>query len=231
MCFLFRPYYGLPPTPPYPSSPSRSLPNPPQADESPEGQAQRLRQEQEKARRRAEKLGILLDSNFEVAAGTAAANTSQGRGTGKGESRSSASPANSPTAPVAKTEETATGGERQAEEGEEVEGREGEEEEERARRLKQEEEEEEERRARAALKEKPLYGQEMSAIAMGHPEAAQGPGKVMSMGSSSYVVDMVSERQGGGLSDECCVCALVLPVSLQVSGASQLERTCICCAR
>lgn len=67
---------------------------------------------------------------------------------------------------------------------------EGEKEREREQR-RREEEEEEEKKAREELKNRELYAREMSAIAMGHPEAAQGPGKMMSMGSSSYVMDMV----------------------------------------
>lgn len=59
------------------------------------------------------------------------------------------------------------------------------------RRSREEELEEEERSARAELKNRRLYAKDMSAIAMGHPEVANGPGKMMSMGSSSYVVDMV----------------------------------------
>ncbi|CBN76118.1 haloacid dehalogenase-like hydrolase [Ectocarpus siliculosus] len=132
-------------------------------DESPEGKAQRLRREQEKARRRAEKLGILLDSDFDMAAGTAAANSGDGK-TVKSSTSSGAGDAafSSP--------------------------REEEEERNREQRRK---EEEEEKKAREELKNRKLYAREMSAIAMGHPEVAQGPGKMMSMGSSSYVMDML----------------------------------------
>ncbi|CAM9122982.1 unnamed protein product, partial [Hapterophycus canaliculatus] len=142
----------------FPTLEDESLP----VDESPGGKAQRLRQEQEKAKKRAEKLGILLDSDFEVAAGTAAANRRKER-----QKSGSEMPGGG-------------GG------GEEWRGKMAEE-----RRRREEEEEEEERRARAELKNRRLYGQEMSAIAMGHSEVAKGPGKMMSMGSSSYVVDML----------------------------------------
>ncbi|CAB1115005.1 unnamed protein product [Ectocarpus sp. CCAP 1310/34] len=133
-------------------------------DESPEGKAQRRRLEQEKARRRAEKLGILLDSDFEMAAGTAAANS----GDGKTVKSSSASRAGDAASPPREEE-----GERNREQ------------------RRREEEEEEEKKAREELKNRKLYAREMSAIAMGHPEVAQGPGKMMSMGSSSYVIDML----------------------------------------
>ncbi|CAM9743718.1 unnamed protein product [Ectocarpus sp. 4 AP-2014] len=133
-------------------------------DESPEGKAQRLRLEQEKARRRAEKLGILLDSDFEMAAGTAAANSGDGKTVKSSTSSGAGDAASSPR----------------------------EEEEERKReQRRREEEKEEEKKAREELKNRELYAREMSAIAMGHPEVAQGPGKMMSMGSSSYVMDML----------------------------------------
>ena len=69
---------------------------------------------------------------------------------------------------------------------------------------------EEERKAREELKDRKLYGQDMTAIAMGHPEAAQGPGKLMSMGSSSYVVDMVrrtdTDKLEYGQAERCRMC-------------------------
>lgn len=178
-------------------------------DESPEGQAQRLRQEQERAKRRAEKLGILVDSygDFEVDAGTAGATANMveqeqeqeqeqekgkapaGDETRDGDSQIASTVAAAGVGATAGDAEGQEGGEEAAEEGE---GKREEEEEAKAKaEEKRLEEEEEERKARAELKGKILYGQEMSAIAMGHPEAAQGPGKLMSMGSSSYVMDMV----------------------------------------
>lgn len=150
-----------------------------QPDESPEGKAQRLRLEQEKARRKAEKLGILVDSygDFEVDAGTAVANMPQPDTTRDGHPASTAVAAAGAAADAVGQE----GGARGREEEEAAKARE--------KRLK-----EEERKAREELKGKKLYGQDMTAIAMGHPEAAQGPGKLMSMGSSSYVVDMVRRK-------------------------------------
>ncbi|CAM9141329.1 unnamed protein product [Pylaiella littoralis] len=136
-------------------------------DQSPEGKAQRLRQEQERARKRAEKLGILIDSDFEIAAGTAASNIGR---KSPDENNSQAPTAPSAAAAAAATQTTAKDRKRLQKEEEE-------------------EEEEGERRARAELKDQKQYGQEMAAIAMGHPEAAKGEGKVMSMGSSTYVMD------------------------------------------
>lgn len=136
-----------------------------QVDQSPEGQAQRLRQEQAKARRRAKKLGILVDSygDFEVDAGTSAGNIVE-----------------------------------LGQEGEEPDGGRGREEEEAAKaeaKARENRLEEEEKKVREELKNKKLYGQDMAAIAMGHPEVAQGPGKLTSMGSSSYVVDRVRRTE------------------------------------
>ncbi|CAM9726144.1 unnamed protein product [Ectocarpus fasciculatus] len=142
-------------------------------DESPEGKAQQLRQEQEKARRRAEKLGILLDNDFEMAAGTAAANVGDGK---------TVKPSTSSSGGVVGEDE---------EPPERRQGGGGDEERNVTKEQRRREEEEEEKKAREELKNRKLYAQEMSAIAMGHPEVAQGPGKVMSMGSSSYVMDML----------------------------------------
>ncbi|CAM9504593.1 unnamed protein product, partial [Scytosiphon promiscuus] len=169
----------------FPTLEDESLP----VDESPSGKAQRLRQEQEKAKRRAEKLGILLDSDFEVAAGTAAANREKDRRKNeREESEPAAGSGGEDGGNAVEIRTTAGDGQPLGGEG----GRAGEgvgktvEE----RRRREEELEEEERKARAELKNRRLYGQDMSAIAMGHPEAAKGPGKMTSMGSSSYVVDM-----------------------------------------
>ena len=161
-----------------------------QADESPEGKAQRLRQEQEKARRKAEKLGILVDSygDFEVDAGTAVANMTE-REEEQGQKEESPGGDNISAATAAGATAGAAGQEGGGVAAEE-EGRRREEEE-GAAKAREQRLQEEERKAREELKNKKLYGQEMTAIAMGHPEAAQGPGKLMSMGSSSYVVDMV----------------------------------------
>lgn len=167
-----------------------------QADETPEGKAQRLGQEQKKARRKAKKLGILVDSigDLDVDAGTAVANMVEGE-TPDGDKTSTAATAGA-TADAAGREgdgETVGAeGSRRQEEGEE---------EEEAAKAREKRLEEEERKAREELKSKKLYGQEMTAIAMGHPEAAQGPGKLTSMGSSSYVVDMVRRTETCKVSD------------------------------
>lgn len=167
-------------------------------DQSPEGEAQRLRQEQEEARKRAEKLGILVDSDFEFAAGTAAAN--MGRKTpplpppygaaAVVDGNKNQAPTASSAAAAAAT--PATGGDREELQEEE------EKEEKKSKKERENELEEEERRARAELKNKKQYGQDMTAIAMGHPEAAKGEGKVMSMGSSTYVMDRVRQKNARG---------------------------------
>lgn len=168
-----------------------------QVDASPEGKAQRLRQEQQKAKRRAEKLGILVDSygDFEVDAGTAAANMmGQERETAPVDGETGGSQIASAVAAAGAGVTADAEGQKGVENVAAKEGRrrQGEEE---AAKAKENRVEEEERKAREELKEKKLYGQEMTAIAMGHPEAAQGPGKLTSMGSSSYVVDMVRRTE------------------------------------
>ena len=107
-----------------------------------------MSEEKEKAKRRAERLGLTIQGDFEVAVGTAGINKEKPAPQGN--------PATS-TIPVAETPE---GGN--------------------------------ERPAKSRSLDGGTYGAEMSAIAMGDHSSLQGPGKVMSMGSSSYVTDRVS---------------------------------------
>ena len=118
-------------------------------DSGPIGSAWRVSEDREKAKRRAERLGLTIQGDFEVAVGTAGINKEQ------------PAPQGNPSTSATSVAETAEGGN--------------------------------ERPAKPdALDGGSTYGEEMSAIAMGDHSSLQGPGKVMSMGSSSYVTDMVS---------------------------------------
>ena len=107
------------------------------------GAAWRVSEEKKKALRRAEKLGLTIKGDFDVAAGVAGPNRNQKEASAKEDNASA---------------------------GKEAGGR---------------------GRSKSTLNSKP-YGKELSAIAMGEYSSLGGPGKLMSMGSSSYVMDMVS---------------------------------------
>ena len=108
-----------------------------------------MSEEREKAKRRAERLGLTIQGDFEVAVGTAGINKEKPAAGGN------------PSASTIPAAETSPGGGN-------------------------------ERPAKPDTLDGGTYGEEMSAIAMGDHSSLQGPGKVMSMGSSSYVTDMVS---------------------------------------
>lgn len=117
-------------------------------DSGPIGSAWRVSEDREKAKRRAERLGLTIQGDFEVAVGTAGINKEKPAPQGN--------PATA-SIPVAETPEGSN-----------------------------------DRPAKPDSLDGGTYGEEMSAIAMGDHSSLQGPGKVMSMGSSSYVTDMVS---------------------------------------
>lgn len=107
--------------------------------------------------RRAEKLGLTIDGDFEVAAGVAGPNRERKKPSKRNETPSS--------------QATGLGGREKTKKG--VPG--------------------------SSLDDKPeKYGKELAAIAMGDYSSLGGPGKLMSMGGSSYVMDMVN-----ALGDRC----------------------------
>lgn len=99
--------------------------------------------------RRAEKLGLMIDGDFEVAAGVAGPNRERKKTSKEKETPSS--------------ETTSSGRKKTKKEGSgpSLDGKVG------------------------------KYGKELAAIAMGDYSSLGGSGKLMSMGSSSYVMDMV----------------------------------------
>lgn len=116
-------------------------------DSGPIGSAWRVSEDKEKAKRRAERLGLTIQGDFEVAVGTAGIN------------KEKPAPQGNPATSTIPVPETPEGGN--------------------------------ERPAKPDSLDGGIYGEEMSAIAMGDHSSLQGPGEVMSMGSSSYVTDMV----------------------------------------
>lgn len=116
-------------------------------DSGPIGSAWRVNEDKEKAKRRAERLGLTIQGDFEVAVGTAGINKEKPAAEGN------------PSASTTPATETSAEGD--------------------------------ERPAKPETLDGGTYGEEMAAIAMGDHSSLQGAGKVMSMGSSSYVTDMV----------------------------------------
>ncbi|CAM9598249.1 unnamed protein product, partial [Laminaria digitata] len=118
-------------------------------ESGPIGSAWRVSEDKEKAKRRAERLGLTIQGDFEVAVGTAGIN------------KEKPAPQGNPATATIPVPETPEGGN--------------------------------ERPAKPDSLDGGTYGEEMSAIAMGDHASLQGPGKVMSMGSSSYVTDMIQK--------------------------------------
>lgn len=115
------------------------------------GAAWRAGDEKQKAMKRAERLGLTIEGEFDVAAGTAAPHREK-------------PPSESRALPEAAPASTGwTGGDEAS-----------------------------------AKSDSNGYGKELAAIAMGDYSSGQGPGKVLSMGSGSYVTDMVSFPLVGG---------------------------------
>eukprot|EP00904_Undaria_pinnatifida_P000854 jgi/Undpi1/1076/HiC_scaffold_10.g04539.m1 len=136
-------------------------------DAGPIGSAWRVSEEKEKAKRRAERLGLTIQGDFEVAVGTAGINKEKPAAGGN------------PSASTKPAAEASPGGGN-------------------------------ERPAKPDTLDGGTYGEEMSAIAMGDHSSLQGPGKVMSMGSSSYVTDMIQKDfMDAALDDISQVVALV----------------------
>lgn len=126
------------------------------------GAAWRIAEEREKERKkaikRAERLGLTIQGDFDVAAGTAGIN-SEKSGAGRNKTPNMVSPKDN-----------------------------------------------KKKSAKPESLDSDAYGQELAAMAMGADfSAVQGPGKVMSMGTSSYLADMVSYGVPDVTGDLCTV--------------------------
>lgn len=131
------------------------------------GAAWRIAEEREKERKkaikRAERLGLTIHGDFDVAAGTAGIN-SEKSGADQNKTPNMASPKDN-----------------------------------------------KKKSAKLETLDSDAYGKELAAMAMGADfSAVQGPGKVMSMGTSSYLADMVSRRSPNVMGDMCTVALILL---------------------